>query len=644
MKWIGQHIWDFISRFRTTVYFENLETSSNENVLVVDSDGKVTKNTTLGGSDLTITDASDNRIVTSSGGSSLLAETYATFVNAGNVSTLTLLSNQDTDDYFRIEVEAEGVTTIKTHEDSGEPGQRATMTLAPEGDVSFTPSTKLVSLGDDDDTNFIFQRRSHTDGNGANLAIKAGSASSGHSSGLGGGDLSLYAGRSTGTGHFGNISFYIGDPASGSSSDLNDHGLAARLHGGYSPNITNFTIYGEGGTTTNGTDADYFNIKVAEDGVTTFTTVDVSATAADLILDPDGKISMTPADINGDVFHLDADADTDNVVNIDAGALDIDATASITIDAADDITITAADNATFTAADDTTVSTTSADGLLTISSAHTAGQAIHIDGDENAGSIVDIDAGILDIDVTGVTTIDTTELTIRDTTTSSATEGGNLVLASDDGAAMASGHRLGVIEFKGAEDASNTLTTGARIEAVTDATWSASENGADLVFYNTDGNASEAQTMRCTADNNVYIPMRKFTKTSSTHYERQGDVVYLGTAHGSNYAVGNICYLDTDATWTNAQADAANTSSQLLGVALGPDPAVDGMLLRGMVTLDHDTGDNNDGRVLYLSHATAGEAVAVIPGSGNIVRIIGYAIGDDDEIWFNPDNTFIERA
>ena len=54
MKWIGQHIWDFISRFRSTVYIENLETSSEENVLVVDSDGKVTKNTTLGGSDLTM--------------------------------------------------------------------------------------------------------------------------------------------------------------------------------------------------------------------------------------------------------------------------------------------------------------------------------------------------------------------------------------------------------------------------------------------------------------------------------------------------------------------------------------------------------------------------------------------------------------
>ena len=41
MKWIGQHIWDFISRFRNDVYFENTTTSSETNILVVDSDGKL---------------------------------------------------------------------------------------------------------------------------------------------------------------------------------------------------------------------------------------------------------------------------------------------------------------------------------------------------------------------------------------------------------------------------------------------------------------------------------------------------------------------------------------------------------------------------------------------------------------------------
>ena len=79
MKWIGQHIWDFISRFRSTVYLEDLDTSSEQNVLVVDSDGKVTKNTSLGGDDLTIANASDNRVVTSTGGTGLEAESTLTY-------------------------------------------------------------------------------------------------------------------------------------------------------------------------------------------------------------------------------------------------------------------------------------------------------------------------------------------------------------------------------------------------------------------------------------------------------------------------------------------------------------------------------------------------------------------------------------
>ena len=69
IKWIGQHIWDLISRFRNKVYLEDLDTSSETNILVVDSDGLVTKNTGAGddttftltadsGSDQTIDDGS----------------------------------------------------------------------------------------------------------------------------------------------------------------------------------------------------------------------------------------------------------------------------------------------------------------------------------------------------------------------------------------------------------------------------------------------------------------------------------------------------------------------------------------------------------------------------------------------------------
>ena len=217
MKWIGQHIWDFISRFRSDVYLEGTETGTiaSGGNLGLDSNNKIVK-AASGSGDLTITDAANNRIVTSSGGTDLLAETYATFVNSGNISAFQLISNENSA-------------------------------------------------------------------------------------------------------------------------------------------------------------ADYLTVSVTTNGETTFQTIDNDASLA----------------------HMNFVAD---------GSIDIDAADDITIDAVDDITITAADQVA--------IATSSADGHITLSSAHTAGLAVWIDGNANVGSIVDIDAGILDIDVAGVSTIDTTSLTI----------------------------------------------------------------------------------------------------------------------------------------------------------------------------------------------------------------------------------------
>ena len=88
------------------------------------------------------------------------------------------------------------------------------------------------------------------------------------------------------------------------------------------------------------------------------------------------------------------------------------------------------------------------------------------------------------------------QLDIQDTTTSSASTGGHLRLSANDGAAMGDSHRLGVIEFTGAEDTGGSQTVGARIESMTDAAWSASENGAALYFFTTDGNASQSQVLK----------------------------------------------------------------------------------------------------------------------------------------------------
>ena len=56
-------------------------------------------------------------------------------------------------------------------------------------------------------------------------------------------------------------------------------------------------------------------------------------------------------------------------------------------------------------------------------------------------------------------------LDIRDTNTSSATQGASLRLGSNDGAVMGATHRMGVIEFAGAEDGGGTMVGGARIDA-----------------------------------------------------------------------------------------------------------------------------------------------------------------------------------
>ena len=60
-----------------------------------------------------------------------------------------------------------------------------------------------------------------------------------------------------------------------------------------------------------------------------------------------------------------------------------------------------------------------------------------------------------------------------------------------------------------------------------------------------------------------------------------------------------------------------------------------------MVTLNHDPGTIGD--ILYLS-TTAGQASSTAPsGTGDIVRVIGYCLDSSNgQIWFNPDNTFVE--
>ncbi len=125
--------------------------------------------------------------------------------------------------------------------------------------------------------------------------------------------------------------------------------------------------------------------------------ISLDAAAASNLSTSDGTLTIEAGGAN-DKLVLKGDHESGVAVHIDANAaaasqLDIDA-GLVTMDADDTIKITAAD--------EVEVVTTSADGHILLRSDHTAGVAVAISGSAAAGSIVDIDAGILQIDAVGV--------------------------------------------------------------------------------------------------------------------------------------------------------------------------------------------------------------------------------------------------
>ena len=138
MKWIGQHIYDLISRFRGDVYLENISsgTIASGGNLGLDSNNKIVKQDDAGITDLhgAGVDGSNNQLLTDDGDGTVTSEAYLTFVNTGNVSTLSLLSDQDTGDLLSIATTTHGATTITTTDDDS---HAADLTFVVDGFTKF---------------------------------------------------------------------------------------------------------------------------------------------------------------------------------------------------------------------------------------------------------------------------------------------------------------------------------------------------------------------------------------------------------------------------------------------------------------------------------------------------------------------------
>ena len=145
----------------------------------------------------------------------------------------------------------------------------------------------LIALGDNDDVEYVIGRRSHSDGAGGALAIKAGSATQGQSN-QAGGNLDLYAGRSTGAINGGHINFYSNKRGVG-GSNLGTSAILAAIKP--ATTATTFTLYENAGASTD----DFYSVTVSAHGETLVATADNAGTAAHYKVDADGDITFNPA-------------------------------------------------------------------------------------------------------------------------------------------------------------------------------------------------------------------------------------------------------------------------------------------------------------------------------------------------------------
>jgi hypothetical protein len=190
---------------------------------------------------------------------------------------------------------------------------------------------------------------------------------------------------------------------------------------------------------------------------------------------------------------------------------------------------------------------------------------------------------------------------VHDTTTTSANTGGKIRLSANDGAAMGDSHRLGVIEFAGAEDTDNTQVVGARIEALTDAAWTNAENGCALYFYTTDDNASQSNVLKLDSNEKA---------TFSGDAAIAGNVGVGLTSPASKFHVSGTAYL---------------SGTNFNGLPGGQDPVkITGLRTGSIAGPTSYLSVDSDGKVVlsHLVHATGSSGTVTAINNQTVNRLV----------------------
>ena len=122
-----------------------------------------------------------------------------------------------------------------------------------------------------------------------------------------------------------------------------------------------------------------------------------------------------------------------------------------------------------------------------------------------------------------------------------------------------------------------------------------------------------------------------------------GEVVYFGTG---SLQPGALYYLNSSGGWASGSAAATGSGhNQLLGIAKGPNPAANGVLIKGFFdAASYYAGSFIKGGPVYVG-VTNGHMSGTAPtGSDMYVRVVGYGTDTANVIYFNPDSTYVELA
>ena len=284
-------------------------------------------------------------------------------------------------------------------------------------------------------------------------------------------------------------------------------------------------------------------------------------------------------------------------LNAAAGGIDIDSADMIDIDAADEITI----------------NTTSADGHIAITSAHTEGDSILISANADAGAVLDVDAGVMDVDVQGAYTLDATGISLD------------------------------------SDAASNfSVATGAAAEK--DLTVAVTGGGDSSLIMTSDGTGADAVTLSATAGSmligSALAQEKTLTlgNTASTHMLLSPSA----TAGNEKILIKNATG-DTEATATDGAIKIESTAG---GISLDAELDIHLSAAGGNIMMDDGTTTIFDfntaspSLIIYDDADTSSprDYFKILVGAKGKTEIstnddANAPSGDDADLWFSPDGS-----